>query len=52
MSAWLTDMRQADNSTSNSRVQDSSNEVQEMVNSDGSISRKPKDTAGAGAMIL
>ncbi|KAI1254293.1 hypothetical protein MGN70_004690 [Eutypa lata] len=52
MSTWLTDMRQADNSTSNSRVQDSSNEVQEMVNSDGSISRKPKDTDGAGAMIL
>ncbi|KAI1386797.1 uncharacterized protein F4822DRAFT_326585 [Hypoxylon trugodes] len=30
----------------------SADEVQEVVNSDGSISRKPKDTAGAGAMIL
>ncbi|KAI2620684.1 hypothetical protein GGS26DRAFT_594784 [Hypomontagnella submonticulosa] len=26
--------------------------AQEVVNSDGSISSKPKDTAGAGAMIL
>ncbi|KAI1800068.1 hypothetical protein F4811DRAFT_557156 [Daldinia bambusicola] len=30
----------------------STSETQETVNSDGSISRKPKDTAGAGAMIL
>ncbi|KAI1373701.1 hypothetical protein F4677DRAFT_428910 [Hypoxylon crocopeplum] len=33
-------------------TQKSEGEMQEVVNSDGSISRKPKDTAGAGAMIL
>ncbi|KAI1417070.1 hypothetical protein F5Y13DRAFT_185903 [Hypoxylon sp. FL1857] len=27
-------------------------ETQEVVNRDGSVSHKPKDTAGAGAMIL
>ncbi|OTA93559.1 hypothetical protein M434DRAFT_385528 [Hypoxylon sp. CO27-5] len=27
-------------------------EAQEVINSDGSVSHKPKDTAGAGAMIL
>ncbi|KAI0152082.1 hypothetical protein F4776DRAFT_600074 [Hypoxylon sp. NC0597] len=30
----------------------SEGETREVINRDGSVSRKPKDTAGAGAMIL
>ncbi|KAI0006963.1 hypothetical protein F4779DRAFT_620038 [Xylariaceae sp. FL0662B] len=46
------DKQAATGRSTSSRAQESSSETEEVVNSDGSISRRPKDTAGAGAMIL
>ncbi|KAI1650405.1 uncharacterized protein F4817DRAFT_260729 [Daldinia loculata] len=44
--------KQASGRSTAGEEQKSTSGTQEAVNSDGSISRKPKDTAGAGAMIL
>ncbi|OTB15938.1 hypothetical protein K445DRAFT_300745 [Daldinia sp. EC12] len=44
--------KQASGGSTAGGEQKSAGGTQEVVNSDGSISRKPKDTAGAGAMIL
>ncbi|KAI8962226.1 hypothetical protein F5Y11DRAFT_323282 [Daldinia sp. FL1419] len=44
--------KQASGGSTAGEDQNSTGGTQEAVGSDGSISRKPKDTAGAGAMIL